>query len=334
MNRKRQSIRYRPRAATPGRGPGRVGVVSAAVLGLALGQAWVTGALADSFQLARPGDSVIGVPFYVKSRHADTLLDIGRHNQLGYQDMEQANPKVDMWLPGDGNDVLIPTFFVLPTTARTGLVLNRPEMRLYYYPPGRPGEVQTYPISTGREGWNTPLGNFSVVTKVKNPTWTPPASIRAEHAADGDPLPAVVPAGPDNPLGPLAMRLSIPGYLIHGTNKPWGLGMPVSHGCIRMNNEGIEALFPQVSEGTTVTIVDQPYKLGWLGDDLYLEVNVPRGEAPKAARSVIPGSVADAEGMEMDWQAVERAVKENTGLPRLVGSRRSSAEGAYLRMVF
>ena len=298
-------------------------------LGLNLGSAQ-----AETFALTHPGDSVIGTPFYVKSRHKDTLLDIGRQNQLGYQDMNQANPKVDMWVPGDGRDVLIPAFYVLPDAPRTGLVLNRPEMRLYYFPPDKPNEVQSYPISIGREGWSTPLGSFTVTSKVKDPTWTPPASIRAEHAAEGDILPAVVPAGPDNPLGPYAIRLSIPGYLIHGTDKPWGLGMQVSHGCIRMNNEGITELFPQVSAGTPVTIVDQPYKLGWLGDDLYLEVNVDKDEKRQSARSVIPESVANAQGLEMDWQAVERAVTENTGLPQLVGSRRGSGDPLHLRMIF
>jgi len=306
----------------------------AGAVALALGLARAPGVQADTFKFAHPGDSVVGVAFYVKSRKHDTLLDIGRQNQLGYQDMDQANPKVDMWVPGDHAEVLIPSLFVLPNTPRTGLVLNRPEMRLYYYPPGRPDEVQSYPISIGREGWSTPLGTFSVATKVKDPTWTPPASIRAEHAAKGDILPAVVPAGPDNPLGPYAMRLSIPGYLIHGTNKPWGLGMQVSHGCIRMNNEGIIELFPQVATGTTVTIVDQPYKLGWLGDDLYLEVHIDDEGKRKAARSVIPDSVANAQGLQMDWKAVERAVSENTGLPQLVGSRRSSADRLHLDMIF
>jgi L,D-transpeptidase ErfK/SrfK len=334
LNINKHNDRDRPRASAPAQTRGGRWLAAATALGLGLGHGWAPAVQADTFRLAHPGDSVIGVPFYVKSRNHDTLLDIGRQNQLGYQDMDQANPKVDIWVPGDGSDVLIPTFFVLPNTPRRGLVLNRPEMRLYYYPPDNPDEIQSYPISIGREGWSTPLGTFSITKKVKDPTWTPPASIRAEHAANGDILPAVVPAGPDNPLGQFAMRLSVPGYLIHGTNKPWGLGMQVSHGCIRMNNEGIEELFPQVSEGTVVTIVDQPYKLGWLGNDLYLEVHIDNESKRKAARSVVPESVANADGLTMDWQAVERAVKENTGLPQLVGSRRSSADRLHLDMIF
>ncbi|WP_295384522.1 L,D-transpeptidase family protein [uncultured Thiodictyon sp.] len=314
--------------------PGRAAVAGAVALGLGVVTGWVPGAQAETFRYAHPGDSVVGMPFYIKSRKHDTLLDIGRQNQLGYQDMEQANPKVDMWVPGDGREVLVPSMYVLPDTPRSGLVLNRPEMRLYFYPPGKPDEVQSYPISVGREGWSTPLGTYSIAEKIKGPTWTPPASIRAEHAAQGDILPAVVPAGPDNPLGPYAMRLSVPSYLIHGTDKPWGLGMPVSHGCIRMNNEGIIELFPQVPKGTTVTIVDQPYKLGWLGDDLYLEVNVDDKSKLKPARSVIPESVVNTQGLEIDWKAVDRAVAAATGLPQLVGSRRGLADQLYLRMVF
>lgn len=300
-------------------------------LALAISAGLAASAQAETFQLAHPGDSVIGAPYYVKSRYKDTLLDIGRQNQLGYQDMQQANPKVDMWIPGDGKDVLVPAFYVLPNSPRVGLVLNRPEMRLYFYPPGKPNEVQSYPISIGREGWSTPLGTFSIKSKVKDPTWTPPPSIRAEHAAEGDILPEVVPAGPDNPLGPYAMRLSVPGYLIHGTNKPWGLGMQVSHGCIRMNNEGITELYPQVPEGTPVAIVDQPYKLGWLGDDLYFEVNIDNPSKRQTARTVIPESLANAPGVTIDWQVAERAVQENKGLPQLIGSR---SGGTPLQRVF
>lgn len=310
------------------RGLGRI--AGTAVLGLVL----VAGAQAETFRLAHPGDSVIGSPFYVKTRHKDTLLDFARQNGQGYDDMDRANPKVDMWVPGEGTEVLIPTFWVLPNAPRNGIVLNRAEKRLYFYPPDDPNVVETYAISIGREGWDTPLGSFTISQKIDGPTWTPPASIRAEHAAQGDILPAVVPAGPDNPLGLHAMRLSDPSYLIHGTNKPWGLGMQVSHGCIRMYPEGIKELFGKVSENTSVTIIEQPYKLGWLGDDLYLEVHTEKGGGSKNARSVIPASVASAPGLTVDWDAVERAVSENTGLPQLVGSRRSSAERLHLDMIF
>jgi L,D-transpeptidase ErfK/SrfK len=322
-------------------GPRRAGPATPALaptlalsVGLALALAGPGRAAADTFYLTHPGDSVIGSAFYVKSRKKDTLLDFARQNGQGYDDMLHANPKVDMWVPGKGRDVMIPTFWVLPDTPHNGIVLNRAEKRLYYYPPGEPNKVETFAISIGREGWNTPLGSFSIAKKIKDPTWTPPASVKAEHAAEGDILPDVVPAGPDNPLGLYAMKLSIPGYLIHGTNKPWGLGMQVSHGCIRMYPEGVQELFGQVSEGTTVTIVDQPYKVGWLGDDLYLEVHREPDAQRVSARQAIPESVASTPGLKMDWRAAERAVNENAGFPELVGSRRSSADGPHLDMIF
>jgi len=287
---------------------------------------------ATTYRIERPGDSVVGQPFYLTTRHEDTLLDVARHNNLGYDDMKYANQRVDMWVPGDGTKVLIPAMFVLPDAPRNGIVLNVAEKRLYYFPSS--GEVETYAISIGREGWNTPLGNFFITRKVKDPTWTPPASIRAEHAEKGDILPAVVPAGPDNPLGQYALRLSAEGYLIHGTNKPWGLGMQVSHGCIRMYPEGIEALFPKVSEKTPVTIVSQPFKAGWLGNDLYLEVHATEEDTKKPLTEIIPPAVANAQGVNVDWEEVRKAVQENTGLPHLVGGRQKPGNWLYLDMIF
>jgi L,D-transpeptidase ErfK/SrfK len=239
-----------------------------------------------------------------------------------------------MWLPGEGAEVMVPTFYVLPSAPRTGLVMNRAEKRLYYSPPDNPDEIRTYAISIGREGWDTPIGTFSIVEKIKNPTWTPPASVRADYLSRGKELPAVVPPGDDNPLGDHAMRLSERSYLIHGTNKPWGLGMRSSAGCIRMYPEGVEELFGLVNVDTRVTIVDEPYKLGWLGDDLYLEVHLDEGVTPKAALSVVPESLANEDGLLIDWSAVEKAIRENTGVPQVVGRRVGPSDGSYLPMIF
>ncbi len=285
-----------------------------------------------AYWLPNGNDSVFGQAFYVKSRYEDTLLDVGRRNGLGHDEMKFANPEVDMWIPGEGTDVLVPTQYVLPNAPRRGLVLNLAEKRLYYFP--LPGKVVTYAISIGREGWNTPLGNFSIVSKVKDPTWTPPASIRAEHAAQGDILPAVVPAGPDNPLGQYAMRLSARGYLIHGTNKPWGLGMRVSHGCIRMYPEDIEQLFSKISVGTPVKIVHQPFKVGWRDNDLYLEVHAKNQAEAGSLMKPISALITTARGVSVDWTEVRRALKENTGLPHLVGGRQKPARRLYLDRIF
>jgi len=304
-----------------------------AALGLALvGVSCALPAARTGYRLPSSDDSVFGQAFYVKSRYQDTLLDLGRRSGVGYDEMKSANPGVDTWLPGKGTRVLMPGQYVLPKAPRRGLVLNLAEKRLYYFPTA--GKVVTYAISIGREGWDTPLGNFSIVSKVKDPSWTPPASIRAEHAAEGDILPTVVLAGPDNPLGRYALRLSARKYLIHGTNQPWGLGMEVSHGCIRMYPEDIEQLFPQVPVATPVVIVYQPFKVGWRDHDLYLEVHAKDEDKPASPRQVIPTSIAEARGVNVDWGEVRRAIKENTGLPHLVGGRRQPTQRLYLDRVF
>lgn len=208
----------------------------------------------------------------------EDLLDIARRFDLGQNEIIRLNPDVDRWLPKAGAQIQIQSERLLPDAPRSGLVLNLPEFRLYYFPePGskEPSSVITHPISIGRQDWDTPLGQTSIIAKKENPTWTPPESIKKEHAAKGDPLPDVVPAGPNNPLGLYAMRLGIPGYLIHSTNKPYGVGMRVSHGCIRMYPEDIDTLFPLITVGTPVSIVNQAVKVGWAGDSLYIEVHPP-----------------------------------------------------------
>jgi len=292
------------------------------------------GAWAETFRLENPNDSVVGTTFYFTARAKDTLLDIARQNNLGYDDMRQANPKVDTWLPGEGTQVLVPASYVLPNVPRQGIVVNRAEKRLYYYPPNKPNEVRIYAISVGKEAMATPLGNFEVIEKRKDPTWTPGPMVRANHAARGHILPPTVPPGPDNPLGHYAMRLSNPDYLIHGTNQPWGLGLEVSGGCIRMYPEAIEELYGMADLKTPVAIIDQPYKYGWLGDDLYLEVQTGEKSVRQHYRSVIPESVANAEGVVIDWKAVERAVAEDSGVPQIVGHRQGSGQANHLPMIF
>ena len=227
------------------------------------------------------GQDVVGEIQIVLSRDEDTFVDIGRAYGLGFDELVQANPEVDPWLPGAGTPVVLPTRFVLPEAPREGFVLNVASKRLFYYPPPVEGEarvVETYPIGIGRQGWATPTGDTAVVSKARDPVWFVPASIRREHAEAGDPLPAQVPPGPDNPLGEYVLGLGLPGYLIHGTNKPAGVGMRVSHGCIRLYPEDIDGLYPRVNIGTPVRIVNQPYLLGWVDGDLVLEAHPPLAE--------------------------------------------------------
>ena len=313
---------------------------------------------AEIYELPPEGYDVIGAVATVTARQEDTLIDIARRHGLGYHDIVRANPGVNIWLPGEGTEVVLPTRFVLPPGPRSGIVLNLPEYRLYYFPEPREGEpayVLTYPISIRRMDWETPLGVTSVISKVKDPSWYPPQSVRDEHEADGRPLPRIVPPGPQNPLGRYAMRLGLPGYLIHGTNRPAGVGMRVTHGCIRMFPEDIEYLFPNVDVNTPVRIINEPVKLGWHADRLVMEVHpVLESSVPEdaglvdadvdvdtgdAAEVEIPAqpkdpltyvterfiAVTDMRSGELDWDEVEVLIDRSDGIPANAGHRIKNA---------
>jgi L,D-transpeptidase ErfK/SrfK len=230
--------------------------------------------------------------------------------------------------PG-GTEVTIPSRYILPDGPREGIVVSLAEHRLFYFPPHKAGEaavVRTYPISIGRMDWHTPLGLTRIVNKREKPIWYPPESVRKEHEADGRPLPKAVPAGPDNPLGDYAMRLGIPGgaYLIHGTNLPAGVGMQVTHGCIRMYPENIAELYKLVPVNTPVRLIDQPYRMGWHGEELYIEVHAPlEGQDPVEARSLtnitrLLVSATQNRTVVIDWAKAERAFIQATGVPESV----------------
>jgi L,D-transpeptidase ErfK/SrfK len=226
------------------------------------------------FEIDPQHDDVVGVVQVTVTSKQDTLPDIARRFNIGYEEIVRANPGIDPWLPGEGREIVVPTQFVLPNAPREGIVINIAALRVYYFQPVKPGEKQvvyTHPIGIGKVGWSTPEGSTKVVSKQKDPVWNPPASVRAEHKENGDILPAVVPAGPDNPLGRYKFTLGWPSYLIHGTNKPYGVGLRSSHGCIRLYPEDVEKLFGMVNPGTKVTVVNQPFVFGWHNDQLYLQ---------------------------------------------------------------
>ena len=306
------------------------------VIGIAC--AHVLSAQAKVYRLSSPEVAVVGDIETTYSREQDTLLDIARQNGLGYQDIKLINPELDTWLPGEGAEVVLPSMFILPNGPRKGLVLNIPEMRLYFYSENEQGEpnVQTFPLGVGREGWSTPYMKTRIIEKKANPEWRPPKSILEEHALAGDPLPDVVPAGPDNPLGAFAMRLGRPQYLIHGTNKPFGIGMRVSHGCIRLYPEDIEHLFQQVKVGTPVEIINQPYKIGAKNDRLYLEVHPYLEEDAETFDDNLTPVVdliissTSRDDYEIDWDAVRAELSDPTGVPVAIGKRLASKEGMQL----
>lgn len=283
-------------------------------------------AQAAQWPMPAQSDLVGEVQIHIAS-HEDTFADIGKARHFGYLEMVAANPHVDAWLPGEGKEVVLPSRYVLPNVERTGIVMNLAEYRLYFF--AKDGSLHTYPIGIGREGWSSPVNTTTIVQKTPNPGWTPPKSILKEHAEAGDPLPAYVPPGPDNPLGPYKMTLGLPGYLIHGSNKKFGIGMRVSHGCFRMLNHNVLELADMVPVGTKVRIINEPYKLGWDGDDLYLEAHTPLDEhgAPSVVDkhqlvlNLINSRPDIKEQARIDWNSVRQVVGASSGIPGKIGQR-------------
>jgi L,D-transpeptidase ErfK/SrfK len=227
----------------------------------------------ERFELA-PGQDVVGSVQVVTATKDDTLTDIARRFNVGYEEILRANPKVDPWLPGAGREIIIPSQFILPDAPRTGVVINIAAMRIFYFPPVKRGErpvVLTHPIGIGKVGWRTPEGVTKIVRRQKDPTWRVPVSVRKEHHENGEELEPVIGPGPDNPLGKYAFYLEWPSYLIHGTNKPAGVGLRSSHGCIRLYPEDIEQFYSLVPLGTQVRVVNQPFMFGWRDGELYMQ---------------------------------------------------------------
>jgi L,D-transpeptidase ErfK/SrfK len=251
----------------------------------------------DRFLLKSPDQEVVGALQVIHARHEDTFVDIARTYNLGFDELLEANPDVDPWLPGEGTRVILPTQFILPNAPHEGVVINLASKRLFWYLPADEEGVRavmTFPIGIGLQGTATPTGITTVTQKVPNPTWFVPAAIRAEYAAEGTPLPKQVPPGPDNPLGSHALLLGMPSYLIHGTNRPAGVGMRVSHGCVRLFPENIERLYSEVTVGEQVTIVDQPWLVGWHDNRLYLEAHPPLEDDFRDWSGILPGLLVSA----------------------------------------
>jgi L,D-transpeptidase ErfK/SrfK len=284
-------------------------------------------------------DDVVGTVQVTTTGPDDTLPDIARRFNVGYEEIVRANPGVDPWLPGAGRDVIVPTRFVLPDAPREGVVINVAAMRLYYFPKrakGEPQTVITHPIGIGKVGWQTPEGVTKIVARVKDPIWVPPVSVRKEHLENGDVLPPKVPAGPDNPLGAYMFRLGWPSYLVHGTNKPYGVGMRSSHGCVRLYPEDIAILYDLIPLGTPLRVVNQPYLLGWQGDTLYVQAygaleddkrdwqHGPQSLSKKAGKSPLWQRIKAHDG-EIDWTRARALGDPARGIPVSVMKRDADA---------
>jgi L,D-transpeptidase ErfK/SrfK len=303
-----------------------------------------------AYPLPHGRDNIIGNLITYQIQKGDTLLDVGRWFGVTATEISAANGKIDWWTPPVGRNIVLPDEYILPDTPHVGIILNIPEMRIYYYYPSpigpvlgggklkkagfktgsvarseahggiHPDVVYTFPVGLGRFDWKTPLGAFTVRGKTKEPTWVVPQDIYEEHLERDGEAEHMIPGGdPDNPLGHYRLELTLPEYALHGTNVPWGVGMEVSHGCVRLYPEDIERLFNKVRVGTPGEFVYQPIKFGWRGDALYVQVY-------DDLYGVYPGLWAHAQdeikrlGIEdqVDMQKLEKAVEGKTGIPTYV----------------
>ncbi len=278
----------------------------------------------------------LGFPKTYVTEESDTLLDIARHFDFGYVEMRAANAAIDPWAPGPETEITLPNFHLLPRVAQKGIVVNLAEMRLYYFY-DRSADPLTMPIGIGREGLQTPMGETTVIRKQANPVWFPTERMLEEKPY----LPKAVKPGPENPLGNRALYLGWPTVLIHGTNKPWSIGRRVSSGCMRMYPDDIEKLYDRVPVGTKVTVINQPVKIAWLKDGLYLQVHPTKiqsyqletGDIETQApltdkmRALITKEAGAASGA-IDWKRVEQAFLKRTGIPVMIVPALEKESGA------
>ncbi len=287
---------------------------------------------AAGYPMPPAGEDLVGGTTVVMAKAGDTMATLANKHGVGFRQLVHANPRLDAWRLVPGQRVELPTSMLLPRAPRNGIVVNVPEMRLYYFPDDG-ANVFVYPVAVGRVDWKTPLGTTQVQAKVRDPVWHPPESIRIEHAAKGDPLPEVVPPGPDNPLGAFALRLGWPDVLIHGTNMPLGgIGMPVTHGCIRLYPQDIKTLFDQVAVGTAVAFIDEPYKIGRHNGRWHVEAHAILSENPhvRGPRDVTPTlqKLKAWEAPGIDWNKVATAIRQSDGLPTIVQAGAAAAPAA------
>ncbi len=291
------------------------------------------------FELA-PDQDVVGVVQLTTTSKEDTLTDIARRFNVGYEEILRANPHVDPWLPGANKQIVVPTQFILPNAPRQGVVINIAAMRLFYFPKHKAGESQvvlTHPIGIGKVGWATPEGVTHITRRQKDPVWRVPVSVLKEHKENGEVLQPVIGPGPDNPLGEYAFYLQWPSYLIHGTNKPAGVGLRSSHGCIRLYPEDIAQLFEMVPIGTEVRVVNQPFVFGWQDGQLEMQAFDVLEDDPrdwkKAQRKLLSKSLAaslqkqlKSHDEQVDWQLVSSLAHDPRGVPVVITDPNASVE--------
>ncbi len=272
-----------------------------------------------TFTLPPDGNIVGSIQTTIVTENS-SLSQIGRKFDVGLYEMIEANPHLDPWQPQPGSLAIIPTRFIVPDIHSDELVLNLAEMRIYYLHTDQK-TITTHPIGIGAKGGAaTPLAQGKIIDKKEQPIWTPPQSIRLMHLQQGNVLPEKVLPGPENPLGEYALRLSIPAYMIHGTNRPAGVGVRSSSGCIRLFPEDIKTLFYKVRIGTRVTIIHVPYKIGHLAKNIFLEAHNPLSEPYYQRGFNIQSLIASphTKDTNLNWHKISSIIEQAHGYPVLV----------------
>jgi L,D-transpeptidase ErfK/SrfK len=276
-------------------------------------------ALALKFDLPTSNQFLLGEVSSHQVTQGETIASIARQYDLGYYELLQANPHVNPKSLIVGTQLVIPSQFLLPNVPREGLIINLGTMRLYYFPKGQ-NVFYTYPVGIGKQDWSTPLGHLSIIEKIPNPVWRVPKSIYEYRKQQGDPVPVVMPAGPDNPLGEFALRLSKPTYLIHGTNEPDSVGVRSSAGCIHLYPEDIRELFALIPKDEGVLVINEPYQAAWDNGVLYLQAFLPLAEQRQsladnalATQQLLEPLLPDA--VKLNWQKAIAIVQDHSGLP-------------------
>ncbi|WP_081703041.1 L,D-transpeptidase family protein [Desulfuromonas sp. TF] len=277
---------------------------------------WYPQSPAEAFLRDEIPSPVVGTAATSSVEEGDTLTQIARAKGVGYDGLVRANPGVDPWLPEPGLPLLLPYTSIVPGPLTSGITVNLAEMRLYHlFRENGRLRVRIYPVGIGISGWETPEGVFTISNRVEKPTWIVPHAIGLERPE----LPPTVPPGPENPLGDFWLGLSRPGYGIHGTSEPFGVGRRVSHGCLRLYPEDIRDLFERVEIGTPVRIIYQPVKVGLKRGALFVEIHHDYSDR-------LPDPVADVSRQigelgwrgEIDWKTVGEEVETARGVPRVI----------------
>lgn len=278
-----------------------------------------------TFNMPPKGARIVGHIQTTQVKSGDTFTSIGQQYDVGYYELYEANPGVDPDNPLPGTILIIPTQYILPAWLHNCIVINVAEMRLYYES-DKLHKVFTFPLGIGKQSWGTPNGYYKIIKKIKHPVWHVPKSIFQYRAENNDPVPNVVPAGADNPLGDYALRLSDPRYLIHGTDDPTGIGRRSSAGCMRLYPEDIKQLFSLVKIGTKIFIINKPYKVTKKDAQIYLEAHMPLYEQRIVfAGDILPAvqevqHAAQKNANHIDWQQVLQIAKQHLGIPLTINT--------------